>query len=445
MSNLERQLRWLAGQVNLEKRDLPRAGANAGLSTEPIQNLLELLGDPHLDAPAIHLTGTNGKGSTAHLISQLLREHGLRVGTYGSPHVSAINERIQIDTEPIGDDDLASTLGVIRLAAEQLDRPPTWFELVTAAGFRAFSDAAVDVMVIEVGMLGRFDATNVVNTRVAVVTNVARDHTDGAPGWQDQVASEKAGIVKPDAALVIGDLDADLHHWFEAEGPAEILRLGHEFELADNQLGVGGRVIDVVTSYGRYPEALVSLHGNHQGVNAAVAIAAAEAFLDGPLDRDHLDTALGSASLPARFEVVATNPLVVVDGAHNPDGAATAAETFASAFHAFGRRVLVVGMMAEKDPVEMLEALRADQADAVICCAPDWPRALPAAELGAAARSLGIEPDVVETPTQAIEVARTLATEADAILVAGSLYVAGAIRNHLLAEVNSEPDPQALR
>lgn len=430
---LERELRWLDSHVSLEATKLPKAGATDGLSNDRILALLRLLGDPHLDAPAIHITGTNGKGSTAHLISRILVEHGLRVGTYGSPHVSTINERIQIDAEPLSDDDFADALEVVRIAAEHGEIQASWFELLTAAAFRAFSDAAVDVMVVEVGMLGRFDATNVIDGTVAVVTNISKDHTDGAPGWREAIASEKAGIVKPGCTLVVGDLDEDLHHFFLAEEPGTVLRFGREFELTANMLGVGGRVIDVRTPRDVYEAVLVSLHGRHQGVNAATAIAASEAFLDAPLDHDLLAAAMGQAAMRGRFEVLMSDPLVVIDGAHNPHGAQTAARTFTEAFSPFGQRMLVVGMMAEKDPVVMLEALGAASFEIVICCEPDWPRAMPVARLAEAARSIGIEPEVAANPSDAIELALAQATEDDAILVAGSLYVAGSIRDRILA------------
>ncbi len=431
---LERELRWLDAQVSLEKKELPKAGATNGLGNDAIRALLALLGDPQLDAPAIHVTGTNGKGSTAHMISLILREHGLRVGTYGSPHVSTINERIQIDAEPLSDDDFADVLEVVRLAAEHGEVKASWFDLVTAAAFRAFSDAAVDVMVIEVGMLGRFDSTNVVDGVVSVVTNISKDHTDGAEGWREAIASEKAGIVKPGSTLILSDLDDDLHHFFIDEGPATVLRYGPQIELSANVLGVGGRVIDVQTPRDFYEAVMVSLHGRHQGVNAAIAIAAAEAFLDGPLEREHLDAALGQAMMRGRFEVLANDPLIVIDGAHNPHGARTAARTFAEAFNPYGQRMLIVGMMAEKDPVAMLEALDASSAEIVICCEPDWPRAMPATRLADAARSIGLEPEIAASPSDAIELALSYAGEGDAILVAGSLYVAGAIRDRILAE-----------
>ncbi len=432
--SLERQLRWLDSQISLEKSGLPTAGKTDGLSVQSMRDLLALLGDPQNDAPSIHLTGTNGKGSTAHLVSLILREHGLRVGTYGSPHVSSINERVQIDAEPIGDDEFADAIEVVRLAAEQMEQPPTWFELMTAAAFRAFSDAAVDVMVIEVGMLGRYDATNVIDSTVSVVTNVGYDHTDGGPNWRESIASEKAGVVTPGSTLVIGDLDDDLHHFFLDEGPGSVVRFGSQFELLGNDLGVGGRIIDVQTPRARYEAVLVSLHGEHQGVNAAVAIATAEAFLEGELDRDHLDSAFGQALMRGRLEVLSADPLIVIDGGHNVEGARTAARTFSEAFHVYGRHLLIVGMMGEKDPVEMLEALNARSAEIVIVCAVDWPRAMPASELAEAARSMGLEPEVAGSPAEAIELALSLSTEGDAILAAGSLYVAGGVRNRVLIE-----------
>jgi len=211
-----------------------------------------------------------------------------------------------------------------------------------------------------------------------------------------------------------------------------VVRFGSDIALTSNELGVGGRVIDVRTPHDVYDAVMVSLHGRHQGVNAAMAIGAAEAFLQGPLDQERLTAALGQAAMRGRFEVLAVDPLIVIDGAHNPHGARTASRTFVESFHSFGQRVLIVGMMDEKDPVEMLEALDAASAEIVICCSVDWPRAMDVVKLANAARSMGLEPEVAENPSEAIELALTYATEGDAILAAGSLYVAGAIRDRIL-------------
>lgn len=436
---LEQQLRWLDGHISLAATGLPHAGATGELSLAPMRSLMTLLGDPHGDAPAVHITGTNGKGSTAHLTSVLLLAHGLRVGTYGSPHVSRINERVQLDVQPIDDDALADAIEVVRLVSEQGSGDEvirSWFELLTASAYRAFSDAAVDAAVIEVGMLGRFDATNVIDAQVAVVTNIAKDHTDGLAGWEDKIAAEKSGIVTAGRPLIVGEIDDDLMHYFVDESPSQIVRLGDNLIIGSNLAGLGGRVIDLTTPHAEYRQLFVSLHGEHQGLNLALAVAAAECFLDGPLDRDLIDEALIQVTIPARFEVVSTEPLIIIDGGHNPAGARTTSRTFSEDFHIFGRRILVVGMMAEKDPVEMLTALEADQADLVVCCEPDWPRAMKASELGAAARSMGLDPDIISSPSEAIEQVLSMSSEGDAILVAGSLYVAGAVRNRLLVDVD---------
>lgn len=433
--SLEHQLNWLYNHVNLEAKG---AGHVEGLSLDTMRALALLLGEPHLDYPVVQVTGTNGKGSTSHLTTLLLVEHGLSVGTYASPHVSAINERVQHDAQPIDDDMLEATLADVRVAADHLDVTPSWFELMTATAFRYFNDAAVQAAVVEVGMLGRYDATNIADAAVAVVTNVQRDHTDGAEGWRQAIAGEKAGIIGPDSVLVLGETDDDLVPIFEAEGPATTLLAGRDFELGANRVAIGGRLIDVRTPRASYDDVFVALHGEHQGHNALLAIVAAEALLDHELDRDHLDLALATAHMPGRFEVLGREPLIVVDGAHNPDGAARAAATMAEEFTVLGQRMLVVGMMREKDPEAMLEAFDAKGADIVICTEPRWPRALPAAELGDVARSMGIVPEVIASPVDALERAEGLATESDAILVAGSLYVVGTVRDHLLARAESE-------
>lgn len=434
--DLQKLLAWLESHINIEAT----AGKVEGLSLARMERLLELLGNPHLDVPAVHLTGTNGKGSTAQMITRILVAHGLSVGTYASPHIEKINERIQRDAEPITDADLATTLVDVRLAADHMtaaDDPPSWFEIVTATAFRYFSDAAVDAAVIEVGMLGRYDATNVAATRVAVVTNVRKDHTDGAHGWREAIASEKAGIVKPTVSLVLGETDPAMQQIFLDEGPAAALVRNVDFETGTNVTAIGGRMIDVRTPRTTYDEVFVSLHGEHQGHNAALAIVAAEEFLDAELIREHLDLALSEAMMLGRFEIIAREPLIVLDGAHNVAGAEVAARTLAEDFHVFGGRFLLVGMMRGKSPAELLEALDVRSADLVVCCEPNWPRALPAAELGAIAVGLGAQTEVIASPIDGIERLLALSTENDSILVTGSMYVVGAVRRAASASVHS--------
>lgn len=422
-------MRWLDGLINVEAK--PTAGSVGGLTLENIQALLALLGDPQMGLPTVHVTGTNGKGSTTHLVSRILDAHGVSVGSYGSPHVEAVNERIQLGAVPVTDEQLAEVLTVVKLVADHLGQSPSWFEVMTAVAFRMFDDHAVQAAAVEVGMLGRYDATNVADTLVAVVTNVARDHTDGAPGWREAIAGEKAGIVKPGSTLVLGDVGEDLAPIFRAEGADRIVEQGRDFNLLSNDTAVDGRVFDVRTSRGIYEQVFVRLNGAHQATNAMLAIVAAEEFLDGPLDEDLLGQALAEANMPARFEVVGREPLIVLDGSHNPAGAATAAATLQSDFGFMGRRYLLLGWMTGRDPGEMLQAFDAQNAELVVITEPRWPRVMPAIEIAAAARELGIPHEIVSSPLDGLDRLRSLASEDDAILVAGSFYLAGPIRTSL--------------
>jgi len=437
---LARNLDWLNTHVNIAADKPVSAGKVEGLSTGPIGALLELLGSPQLDVPAIHITGTNGKGSTAMLSSRLLETHGVRVGTYGSPHIHALNERIKIDNKAITDDELADLLDDVRLATEHLDQELRWFELVTAAAFRHLNDQAVQAGVIEVGMLGRFDATSVADTRVAVVTNVQKDHTDGSPGWRERIAWEKAGIIRPASTLVLGELDPDLQKIFLDEPAAKQLVRNRDFGCTNHALAVGGRVMDIRTSRGIYNEVYLSLHGEFQVDNAVLAVVAVEEFIDAPLDDDALAEAFGTATMPARLEPVHTEPLVILDGAHNPAGAAAAVHTVNNDFEIFGEKYLLVGMMTGKDPEEMLLALGADDVELVVCCEPNWPRALPARELGDVARGMGLPVEVIASPAEAIDRLLVLAAENDMIFVGGSLYIAATVREQLLGERGTDSD-----
>ena len=424
---------WLDGHVNLEAT----AGDTDGLSLAPMRELLAALGDPQADYPAVHITGTNGKGSVAALTAALAGAWGMSVGVYSSPHVERINERMTVDGDPIGDLELAELLGHLRLvenhlASERASALPSWFELVTAAALRWFADSAVDLAVVEVGKLGRYDATNVVDSRVAVITNIGRDHTDGRVGWEEEVMGEKAGILHPGATAVLGPIAPELVAIAAEESPKELLVAGQHFELEENQPAVGGRLVTVRTPRARYDDVYVSLFGDHQGENAALAIAAFEALVGQELDEPIL-AALGEVAVPARFEVVGRQPLVVIDGAHNPDGLAAAATTLKEQFRVPGTVTWVVGMMRDKDPDAMLAAIDDSGArcDLVVCCSPNWPRALPAADLAAAVRNRGIDAEIADDVAEAVDRALYLAAEQDAVVITGSLYTAGAARLHM--------------
>ena len=431
--DLTTALDHLQAHVNLEAT----AGHIEGLSLDRIRAVLAALGDPQRDVQIVHVTGTNGKGSTVRMAAALLHGMGLSVGTYTSPHLERLNERLGWDGRPIGDQDLADLIADVARIEPLLDPAvgsPSYFEILTAAAYKWFADLAVDVAVVEVGLLGRYDATNAGDGAVAVITNVGRDHTDGGAGWRAAVAEEKAGIVKPGATLVLGETDAELAPIFAAAGAGEVWRRDEDFGCIANQLALGGRMIDVRTPGATYDQLFLPLHGAHQGDNAAAAISAAEAFLGRPLEEEVVADALAGVAVPGRFEVVGHQPLVVLDGAHNPEGAASLAATLAEGFASVGRRHLVVGLLEGRDVSEMLRALGVDAGDDLVVCTPSSPRAQPATALLDAAAALGLSARRIETVEGALSDVLEHAGADDVVVVAGSLYVIGAARTWCRAQ-----------
>jgi dihydrofolate synthase/folylpolyglutamate synthase len=418
-----------------EHASYERTGRITSPSIEPISRLCSAMGDPHLAMPVIHVTGTNGKGSTVQMITRLLMARGLSVGTYTSPHLERINERLKRNGEPISDDDFAEQIAGIADLELITGVRPTYFEAVTAAAFRWFADIAVDVAVVEVGMLGRWDATNIVDAQVAVITNIGLDHTEFAGPALADIAREKAGIIKPGSAVVVGETDPDLIDIFQAEGGASYLVRGEAFDVVDNSLAIGGRAVDLRTPTTIYPDVFVPLHGAHQGDNAAVALTAVEAFFAAPLEPDLVHEGFANVEMPGRFEVLGVQPLAIIDGAHNPPGADVCATVFFDDFHPEGRRILIVGTL--RQPGEMLGALRADEFDVVHACTAPSTRGRPAAEVAAAARQIGCDEVYVHDTVEAACAAAMRSADADdAVLAAGSIYVAGAARSALRKYAN---------
>jgi dihydrofolate synthase/folylpolyglutamate synthase len=432
-------LAWLDRHQNLERMLADRRSAAPDLSR--MRRVVDVLGHPEAAAPAIHVTGTNGKTSTSRGITSLLMAKGLTVGTFTSPHLETLNERITIDNQPIGDDDLAGVLSDLATLEPVLSvpaGPPTWFELMAAAALRWFSDHPVDVMVVEVGLGGRWDATNVVDGLVSVVTNIGHDHLELLGPTRAHIAGEKAGIVKPGSTVVLGEPDADLLPTFAAEKPEALWWLDRDFACTRNEVAVDGRVLDLRTPAAAYEGVWLDLHGRHQGTNFAVAVAAAEAFFGAPVEEPFVREAAASLRSPGRLEIVGRRPTILLDGAKNLEGARSAAAAVAEEFGEPGRRpILVVGMLAGagKEPTEMLEALGAGGAKLVVACSPPSPRALPAAAVAGAARALGVETLEAASVPEALAAAVGAAGEDELIMVAGSLYVVGAARSALAGEL----------
>jgi dihydrofolate synthase/folylpolyglutamate synthase len=392
-----------------------------------MRRVVALMGDPQRAYPVVHLTGTNGKGSTARMITALFTARGLSVGTYTSPDLERVNERLAWNDEPIADEDLAQALQTLADLEVGLEEAPTRFEILTAAAFGWFADIAVDVAVVEVGLGGRWDATNVADAQVAVVTNVSLDHQEVLGPTRADIAEEKAGIVKPGSMLVLGETDPDLVSRFRAVEAAEVWQRDEDFGCVRNQLALGGRLLELRTPGASYEDVLLPAYGAHQGDNAAIALAAAEAFFGASIEREVVEEAFASVHLPGRLEVVGRKPLVVLDGAHNPSGARALAIALDEAFETSGR-VLVVGLLRGRDPTEMLMALDAGRARLVVACPPPSPRALPPEELAAAARHLGIAAEVAGSVAAAVTRARKVAEPSEMVLITGSLYVVGTAR-----------------
>jgi dihydrofolate synthase / folylpolyglutamate synthase len=423
--DLDGALAYLDEHVNLETDVSARAAAKR---LDRVGRLVELMAEPQRAYPVVHLTGTNGKGSTARMLTSLLVAKGLAVGTYTSPHLERFNERVAWNGEPISDAAFVEIIDAVASIERVMDEPPTVFEILTAAAFRWFADIAVDVGVIEVGLGGRWDATNVADGQVAVVTNVSLDHAETIGPTLADIATEKSGIVKPGSTLVLGETDPALAEIFRAAPAAAVWERDVDFACEGNYLAHGGRLLDLRTPGAAYTDVYLPLHGAHQGENAAIALAAAEAFFGMPLDADVVEEAFAAVRVPGRLEVLGRQPLVVLDGAHNPAGAAAAAESIAEAFKGAAGRVLVVGLLQGKDPVEMLDALEARGARALVACPAPSPRSLPPQEVAAAARAIGIEAETANSVPEALARALAMASPDDLVLISGSLYVVGAAR-----------------
>ncbi|MCP3013785.1 bifunctional folylpolyglutamate synthase/dihydrofolate synthase [Nocardiopsis dassonvillei] len=407
-----------------------------------VRTLLDLLGDPHRSFRAIHVTGTNGKTSTARMIDALMRGRGLRVGRYTSPHLRTVRERIVIDGEPVSQERFVAAYDDIRpyveMADSMNDAPLSFFEILTVMAYAVFADAPVDVAVVEVGMGGRWDATNVIDGDVAVVTPIGIDHTEYLPDTVEGIAEEKAGIIKPDSVVVLAQQPlpaAEALVRNAAEVGARVAREGLEFGVTSREIAVGGQQIAVKGLTGNYENLFLPLFGAHQAGNAAVALAAVEAFASSGDDAGGLDPAIVAEALagvdsPGRMEVVRTSPTIIADAAHNPAGMTATAAAVEEAF-TFSRLVGVVAIMADKDVEGILEPLE-PLLDEIVVTRNSSPRSLEPERLSNVAQHIFGEERVHVEPRldDAIDRAVGLAEEGGefggtGVLVTGSVVTAG--------------------
>lgn len=430
---------------------LTRVGeANPRPRIEPVRRLAELAGSPQLSYPVVQVAGTNGKTSTSRAIESLLRAHGLRTGLFTSPHLVDFTERFQVDGQPIAEAALAEAWEELRLPLQLVDSELeaaghgriTFFEALAVLALVAFADAPVEVAVIEVGMGGEWDATNIVDAQVAVFTPIGLDHTEHLGPDTQTIAHTKSLIMKPGSTAVTAEQDVDALGELADTAARLGVRLyvqGRDFSLAEDRLAVGGRQVDVVGLTGHaYDPAFVPLYGQHQAENATLAIAAVESFFGGerPIPEEVLDEGLGQLTSPGRLQLIGTDPIVYVDAAHNPHGAEALVRAVTESF-AFEELAIVTGVLEEKDAHGLLHTL-APIAHQVFVTAVDSPRSLPVEELAVIAESAIPDTPVEELASLplALERARSWAGESNAraVLVVGSVLLAGEAISHSRSE-----------
>ncbi len=406
-----------------------------------------MLADPQCAYPMVHITGSNGKTTTARIATAIVAAHGLAAGTFISPHLERVEERLSLNGVTATEAEFAAAVADVAPYADLLEQRtgerPTYFELTAAMAFAWLAGHAVDVGVIEVGLGGRLDATNAADADVAVVTGVSLEHIGYLGDTVRQIAREKLAIAKPDSVLVTGPLPEEAAD--EAVRHASALRLayrqmGTDFQLLRAGRGVGGWVCDVRGVYDTYEDLYLPLLGRHQTVNLAVAIASVEELFGRGLSHEAVRQGVARASSPGRMEVLGHRPLVLVDGAHNEEGFAALAAALAEEFPGFAWTV-VMGVMQDKNLEAMLTHLEG-LVHRFVATAPMSERALPARQLADAARArFGPDVDVWEAPSAEAAALDALAAEAveGALLVVGSLYVVGEARSALRQVLGSSP------
>jgi len=404
---------------------------------ERIRALATLLADPQLTYPTIHVTGTNGKTTTARLAAAIACAHGLTTGLFTSPHLASVTERFEICGDPMAEEafgeEFEHLLAYLRTVDERVGRV-TYFEALTALAYLSFADAPVGLGVFEVGMGGTWDATNLVSGDVAVLCPIGLDHPQ-LGSTIAEVAGEKAGIIKQGKVAVVREQTDEALEVIERrceEQIATLLLEGREWRLDELTPAVGGQAIAIRGLHATYDDILLPIYGEHAAHSAAAAVVAVEALLERPLDRDAVRLALGAATSPGRLEVAARRPLVILDGAHNPAAARALAEALPDTF-TWDRLHLVMGVFADKDLDGIVGPL-APLADAGYAAAVDSVRARSPREVAAAMIAHDIPTENFTTVRDALDAAASAASDGDLILVTGSLYTVADARRALLED-----------
>ena len=413
-------------------------------TTERIAALVDILGSPQLTYPTIHVGGTNGKTTTSRMIDSLLFAHGLRTGRFTSPHLETYRERIAINGEPIDPKDLIFAYNDIAAYLDLIDTkfndPISFFEAVTALGFVAFAEHPVDVAVIEVGMGGEWDATNVVDADVSVLMPIGFDHMEYLGHTLHEIAATKAGIIKEGGFIVLAQQEPEAAKELirkAAEVGADVVREGIEYCVASRAVAVGGQLITITGLHDTYDDIFLPLHGKHQAANAASALVAVEAFFgDQPLDIEAVRAGFAAVTSPGRCEVVHRDPTIILDAAHNPHGAKALAETLSNEFN-FDEIIAVVGVFGDKDATGILQELE-QIVDHVIVTQSSSTRAMSSGELEKIASTVFGHDRVFEVSNleaaidrAVTDATRPLSEDTIGIIVTGSVVTVGEARSYL--------------
>lgn len=416
-----------------------RFGSQLGL--ERISVLLDLLGRPHDSGQFVHIAGTNGKGSVTSMVASILTEAGYRTGTYTSPHLEDFRERIRLDGRKIGKEEVAELVSRIQTQVEKMTRSghphPTEFEIVTAMAFVYFKESGCDWVSLEVGLGGRFDATNVVTPAVSVITPVSLDHTDRLGNTLGEIAFEKAGIIKPGVPVVAAPQAPEALTVILDRARAlgcRVVLVGEDISWRVEAESIRGQEIQVLARETELGRLFVPLAGPHQAVNAVTAVAAARVLADLGLEIgwETIKAGIARTRWPGRLEVVSERPLIILDGAHNPGGATALVRSL----HLIARRkiISVVGMLKDKDYRKVLSQVL-PFCDVVVATSPVSERALDAGTLAEEARKYCSDVTVSGNVKDALELALEQASSEDAVLIWGSLYLVGAVRTLLREEL----------
>ncbi len=421
------------------------AGRGVRPGLERMEAILDSMGNPHLSYPVVHVTGSKGKSSVAAMVTAIAAAHDLTVGTYTSPHLEAVEERLAYNGVAATPEEFATAIADAASFDHFFEEGPadgrlTYFEFVTVTGLAWFAERAVDLAVVEVGLGGRLDATNVVDSKVAVVTSISLEHTEYLGDTLEAIAGEKAAILKSSSSLVTGALPPEATPVMEQraeEFGSPHLMFGREFRVADETRAVGGWLVSIDGIYETYENVLISLHGRHQLQNAAIATAAAEELFGRALDPDAVRRGFEELTLPGRLEVAGHSPVIVLDGAHTAESVSAGAAALDEEFPPFLWKV-VFGALSDKNLAGMISSLEG-VAGELFAVPASSDRAIPPEQIAEAAASV-LEADqihVVASIAEGLEAAQEAAGPDGAVLVTGSMYVVGEARSLLEATERS--------